>query len=87
MTLRERLLRQPQNVWVRRAIFQVHLWTGIGVGLYVLVISITGSAIVYRREITRLAWSVPAVVPAGPLMSVEGVKNVRELRPLLQARA
>ena len=71
MTLRERLLRQPQNVWIRRALFQVHLWTGIGVGLYILMISITGSAIVYRREITRLAWSVPTVVPTGRLMTVE----------------
>ena len=35
--------RQPQRVWLRKALFQVHLWTGIGAGLYVLVISISGS--------------------------------------------
>ena len=75
-SLATRLLRQPQNVWIRRALFQIHLWTGIGVGLYVLMISITGSAIVYRREITRLAWTVPAVVPTGPLMSVEALSAV-----------
>jgi uncharacterized iron-regulated membrane protein len=66
-----RFVRRPQTVWTRRALFQIHLWTGIGVGLYVLMISISGSAIVFRREITRLAWTAPAVTPTGRLMTVE----------------
>ena len=66
-----RFIRRPQTVWTRRALFQIHLWTGLGVGLYILMISVTGSAIVFRREITRLAWTAPAVTPAGPLMTVE----------------
>ena len=33
--------RQPQNVWIRRAMFQIHLWTGIGVGLYIVVVCLT----------------------------------------------
>jgi uncharacterized iron-regulated membrane protein len=57
-------------LWLRRALFQVHLWVGIGIGLYVFVLSITGSAIVFRREITRLAWSVPVVDPTGRQMTV-----------------
>ena len=44
-------LRRPQEVWLRKALFQIHLWTGVAVGLYVLVISISGSAIVFRNEI------------------------------------
>jgi hypothetical protein len=44
-------LQRPQNVWLRRALFQIHLWTGVGVGLYVLAISISGSASVFRNEI------------------------------------
>ncbi len=51
MTLGERLVRRPQSLWVRKALFQIHLWTGVGVGLYVLLISISGSAIVFRNEI------------------------------------
>ena len=66
-----RFVRRPQTVWTRRALFQIHLWTGIGVGLYILMISVTGSAIVFRREITRLAWTPPAVTPTGPLMTAE----------------
>lgn len=38
---------------LRRALFQVHLWLGIGIGLYVLLISLSGSAIVFRREMDR----------------------------------
>ena len=66
-----RFVRRPQTVWTRRALFQIHLWTGIGVGLYILMISVSGSAIVFRREITRLAWKAPAVTPTGRLMTVE----------------
>lgn len=55
-------LRRPQNVWLRRAIFQVHLWTGIALGLYVLAISVSGSAIVFRNEIYRAADSGPRIV-------------------------
>jgi uncharacterized iron-regulated membrane protein len=40
-------------VWLRRAVFQVHLWSGIGVGLYILMISVTGSVLVYRNELFR----------------------------------
>jgi len=47
----QRWVRQPQKVWLRRAIFQVHLWSGIGLGLYVFFISVTGSVLVYRNEL------------------------------------
>jgi uncharacterized iron-regulated membrane protein len=47
----QRWIRQPQRVWLRRALFQIHLWTGIGLGLYVVILSITGSALVYRAEL------------------------------------
>ncbi len=73
MNLSNRVLHRPQSLWIRKALFQIHLWTGLGVGLYVLVISLTGSAIVFRREITRLAWSAPIVAPVGPLMSPEQI--------------
>ncbi|MEI9814142.1 MAG: PepSY-associated TM helix domain-containing protein [Acidobacteriota bacterium] len=56
-------LRRPQNVWLRRALFQIHLWTGIALGLYVLVISISGSAIVFRNEIYKVADDGPKIVP------------------------
>ena len=57
-------MQQPQNVWLRRALFQVHLWTGIALGLYVAVSSITGSAIVFRNEIYTKFTKPPLLVEA-----------------------
>lgn len=42
---------KPQKLWWRKLLFQVHLWTGIGLGLYIFVISVTGAALVFREEI------------------------------------
>jgi uncharacterized iron-regulated membrane protein len=64
MTLVETWLRRPQSVWLRKALFQVHLWTGIGLGLYVLLISVSGSAIVFRNELYTSLWPGPKVVAA-----------------------
>ncbi len=43
----------PQRVWLRRAIFQVHLWLGLLLTLYAMVIGMSGSALVFRTEIER----------------------------------
>ena len=51
MTLWQRWLTRPQDVLLRKALFQIHLWTGIGIGLYILMISVTGSILVFRREL------------------------------------
>jgi len=55
----QRWARQPQKFWLRRALFQVHLWSGIAVGLYILMISLTGSVLVYRNELYRAATPEP----------------------------
>jgi len=56
-----------QAVWLRKTVFQIHLWAGIGLGLYVLLINVTGSIIVYRNELFRTATPDPIVVtPSGP---------------------
>jgi uncharacterized iron-regulated membrane protein len=43
--------KQPKQTFLRRALFQIHLWTGVGVGLYMVFISLTGSAVVFRRDL------------------------------------
>ncbi len=55
----QRWIRQPQTIWLRRALFQVHLWTGIAPGLYVFLVSVTGSVLVYRNEFYRAATASP----------------------------
>ena len=47
------IVTRPQSVWLRRALFQVHLWTGLATGLYIFIISLSGSLIVFRRELDR----------------------------------
>jgi len=53
--------RQPQHVWIRRAMFQVHLWTGVAIGLYIVVICVTGSVLVFRRELMRTYANRPQI--------------------------
>jgi len=54
--------RQPQKVWLRRALFQVHLWTGVGTGIYILLISISGSVLVFRIELHKKFARGPVMV-------------------------
>jgi uncharacterized iron-regulated membrane protein len=58
----ERWLRRPKTLWLRKALFQVHLWTGIVLGLYVFAISASGSAIVFRNELYNALWPGPRTV-------------------------
>ena len=69
MNLWRRWLRQPQSVWLRRALFQVHLWTGVGVGLYIVVVTVTGSALVYKAKLNALFVPTVVVPVSGPLKS------------------
>ncbi|MGH9256768.1 MAG: PepSY-associated TM helix domain-containing protein [Vicinamibacterales bacterium] len=50
MSVWQRWMSRPRTVFFRKACFQVHLWIGIAVGLYVVLLSVTGSALVFRRE-------------------------------------
>lgn len=45
--------RRPQQTLLRRALFQMHLWMGIAVGLYVMLISVTGAALLFRIDMQR----------------------------------
>jgi uncharacterized iron-regulated membrane protein len=81
LTLWQRWLRRPQGVWLRRALFQIHLWTGIGTGLYVVLISVTGSAIVFRNEIYQTAGA------KGRTIQVRGTKlPADELKKIIRQK-
>jgi uncharacterized iron-regulated membrane protein len=76
MTYWQRWIWQPQTAWLRKATFQLHLWTGIGVGLYVLLASVTGSVLVYRNELYRAATRAPVIVSeTGAALSDEQLKD------------
>ncbi len=71
MTPWQRWVQRPQSLWVRKIFFQIHLWVGIGAGLYVAAISISGSAIVYRRGFHRTVVVAAAGRPRMPAEEVE----------------
>ncbi|HEV2200277.1 MAG TPA: PepSY-associated TM helix domain-containing protein [Bryobacteraceae bacterium] len=76
LTVWQRWLRQPQRLWIRRALFQVHLWSGIAVGLYILMISVTGSVLVYRNELFRAATPAPIISKGpGPRLTDDQLKD------------
>ncbi|MDR2213305.1 MAG: PepSY domain-containing protein [Pseudomonadales bacterium] len=66
----QRWLKAPATSGFRRFLFQVHLWLGIGFGLYVLMISITGSAIVLRTQIGT--WLIQSQVENTDLPELTG---------------
>ena len=49
----QRWIRAPQTLSFRRVAFQLHLWTGILLGAWIVMISVTGSAIVMKPQITQ----------------------------------
>jgi uncharacterized iron-regulated membrane protein len=46
----------------RRLLARVHMWIALGLGLYIVVLSISGSIAVFRREANL--WFVPREVPS-----------------------
>ena len=44
----------PRKSWIRRAFFQIHLWSGISVGIIATLVGISGSAIVYKDSLDKI---------------------------------
>lgn len=69
-----RWVRQPQTVFLRKAAFQVHLWIGLSLGLYIVMLSVTGSALVFRREMdAAFRTPLPAFDENAPVLTKEQI--------------
>ncbi|NOT27925.1 MAG: PepSY domain-containing protein [Acidobacteria bacterium] len=55
---------RPRDAWLRRVFFQVHLWCGLTLGLYFVLVCVTGTVVVYKKELERLA--IPELVHVEP---------------------
>ena len=77
-------LRRPQRVFFRRALLQIHLWAGIVLSIYVALIGVTGSILVFRSELTRWLhlkpWQDVATVDR-PADAGAVIRNVRAAYP------
>jgi uncharacterized iron-regulated membrane protein len=58
---------------VRQAVLQVHRWTGIILGAYLMTIGVTGSILVFRQELERSPWqTTKAKEPFADIAAVAG---------------
>jgi uncharacterized iron-regulated membrane protein len=76
-------LRSPQRVFLRRAIFQIHLWSGILLATYAIAIGLTGSALIFKDEIERATQpSLYHVAPVPQQVTIdETVRRIQSARP------
>ena len=87
VTAWEQWLQHPERSWVRRALFQMHLWVGAVLSAYIFLMSVSGSVIVYRNELSRnfsIEWLVNlhanlASGPTGRLVNGIGAIGVTSL--------
>jgi len=88
MNVWQKWLRQPQSLLLRKILFQVHLWVGVSLGLYILMISVSGSILVYRRELSSaLATGPVTVAPQDRRLTLEELKEVaRQAHPGYEAQ-
>lgn len=59
-------LQQPQRVWWRKAFFQVHLWIGAFLGLYLVAICVSGSLLVFEPNLLNDTPQLPHAAVHGP---------------------
>lgn len=74
------VLDKPQTLFLRRALFQIHLWTGLAIGLWALGIGITGSVLVFHRQIddAGLRAAAPAFSGTGQASAQAMLESVRK---------
>lgn len=64
-------VKRPQTVRLRKAVFQLHLWTGIAFGLYVFIVCVSGSLAVFNSELYS------AFLPAAKRVDISGPRLSR----------
>jgi hypothetical protein len=57
----------PERLWIHKASFQIHFWVGMVATLYMFLMSISGSVIVYRQ-----------FFPGFPTCTSAGLTGLRE---------
>ncbi len=55
---------------IRRALFQVHMWMGLVLGLFLIVLTLSGAILVYDDKIADLFNAPPKAVTAGQRMPI-----------------
>jgi uncharacterized iron-regulated membrane protein len=68
---------RPQQMFLRRAFFQIHLWAGLIIGLYLIAVGVTGSILVFKEEaVSSLLPKLDRTIsPGAPRADVDAVVN------------
>jgi uncharacterized iron-regulated membrane protein len=78
------LAHKPRRTFLRRAFFQIHLWTGVVVALYICAIGISGSILVFKDELMprpRLSQRSQAPESCTPATLLAAVRAARKTYP------
>lgn len=59
-------LDEPRKLFLRRALFQIHLWAGIAIGVYALLIGLSGSILLFRESFQEAQLHPYERVPVPP---------------------
>jgi uncharacterized iron-regulated membrane protein len=76
----QRWVSAPKTHLLNKTLFQIHLWAGIALGLYILMISVSGAAYLLENDLDR--YFVPGNVQptaAGPLPDDELEARIEEV--------
>jgi len=82
-------LHTPQRVFLRRALFQLHLWIGLILAAYAIIIGLTGSALIFKSELLeRLQPSLYTLHPVPRQTTLDAaVRSIEASHPGWQAFA
>jgi uncharacterized iron-regulated membrane protein len=74
-----RAVYNPRKLFLRKALFHVHLWAGLLVSLYIVVIAVTGSILVFEDELasTTFPRGLAAFDPGRTASVVTVMQNFR----------
>jgi uncharacterized iron-regulated membrane protein len=66
-------LHHPRRLFLRRALFQIHLWLGVLLSLYVALIGLSGSVLVFEDELRAISMRDLQAVNLGHLAPPQAV--------------
>jgi uncharacterized iron-regulated membrane protein len=70
----------------RNILFQVHLWTGLIVGIFFILLGLLGSALVYPGLFGPAETPTPKSTQQGPPMPLEQILDAARRKPSLRPR-
>lgn len=75
MSLFRQWIRRPRATWAWKLNFQLHLWAGLLLALYLILMGFTGSILVFRQELDHMYTQAPKL-SGRPIAAIENVQSM-----------